>query len=112
MEQELPDTISTFFIIVSWIKRGLLHNSYENWRVREMNEILEIYGIDFLKDEEVAGTWSGHGDIGAFFAELGSHVLCLDGQLCRNINFARLKHRKLNNVAFEQFNLERRFLSF
>ena len=92
-------------------KRELFHDSYENWRVRRCNKILEIYGIDFLKDKKVLELGAGHGDIGAFFAELGSHVLCLDGRLS-NINFARLKHRKLNNLAFEQFNLEHDFSSF
>jgi SAM-dependent methyltransferase len=92
-------------------KRGLFHESYDNWRVRRCNKILESYGIEFFKDKKILELGAGHGEIGAFFAELGSQVLCLDGRI-NNVNFARLKHRKIANIQFEQFNLENDFSSF
>ena len=90
---------------------GLFHSSYENWRVRRCTKILEIYGVDYFKNRKVLELGAGHGDIGAFFAELGADVLCLDGRI-QNVNIARLKHRKVPNVKFEQFNLERDFSPF
>ena len=55
-----------------------------------------MYGIDYFKNKNVLELGGGHGEIGAFFAELGANVLCLDGRE-QNVNFANLKHRKLNN---------------
>ena len=92
-------------------RRGLFHTSYENWRVRRCNKLLEIYGVSYFKGKKILELGAGHGDIGAFFAELGAQVLCLDGRI-QNVNFASLKHRKIPNIRFEQFNLEKDFSSF
>jgi 2-polyprenyl-3-methyl-5-hydroxy-6-metoxy-1,4-benzoquinol methylase len=87
---------------------GLFHPSYEGWRIRRLNKMLEIYGIDFFKGKRIIEVGAGHGDIGAFFADLGADVLCLDGRI-QNVNFARLKHRKVPGLRFETFNLEKDF---
>jgi SAM-dependent methyltransferase len=101
------------YVIYSGIlnKKGLFDPSYEGWRVRRLNKILEIYGVDFFAGKKVLELGCGHGDIGAFFADLGADVLCLDGRI-QNINFAKLKHRKLANLEFVQFNLENDFSHF
>ena len=90
---------------------GLFHFSYDFWRVRRCNKLLEIYGVDYFKRKKILELGAGHGDIGAFFAELGAQVLCLDGRI-QNVNFATLKHRNVPNIKFEQFNLENDFSSF
>ena len=69
------------------------------------------YGVDFFNGKRILEVGGGHGDIGAFFADLGSDVLCLDGRL-QNVNFAKLKHWKIPHIRFEQFNLERDFSCF
>lgn len=92
-------------------KDGLFHPSYEEWRVRRCNKILEIYGIDYFKNKRLLELGAGHGDIAAFFAELGAQVLCLDGRI-QNVNFAKLKHRRISNIKFEHFNLENDFSAF
>jgi 2-polyprenyl-3-methyl-5-hydroxy-6-metoxy-1,4-benzoquinol methylase len=68
----------------------------------------KFYGVDFFKGKKVLELGCGHGDIGAFFADLGADVLCLGGRI-QNINFAKLKHRKVANLKFVQFNLENDF---
>jgi SAM-dependent methyltransferase len=92
-------------------KAGLFHPSYYGWRVTRCNKMLEIYGVDYFKGKKILELGAGHGDIGAFFAELGAQVLCLEGRI-QNVNFARLKHHKIENIKFEQFNLENDFSHF
>jgi SAM-dependent methyltransferase len=92
-------------------RSGLFDYSYEKWRIKRINKILEVYGIDYFTNKNVLELGSGHGEIGAFFAELGANVLCLDGRE-QNVNFANLKHRKLNNFKCLQFNLENDFMEF
>ena len=92
-------------------KKGLFHPSYEEWRVRRFNKLLEIYGIDYFKGKRILELGCGHGDIGAFLADLGAEVLCLDGRI-QNINLAKLKHRRIGNIKFMQFNLENDFSHF
>jgi SAM-dependent methyltransferase len=101
------------YVIYSSIfnKGGLFDPSYETWRVRRFNKILEIYGVEFFKGKKILELGCGHGDIGAFFADLGADVLCLDGRI-QNINFAKLKHRRVANLKFVQFNLENDFSHF
>ena len=99
------------FLSGIYINSGLFHYSYEEWRIKRINKILEVYGIDYFINKNVLELGSGHGDIGAFFAELGANVLCLDGR-AQNVNFARLKHRKVNNFKCLQFNLENDFTEF
>jgi 2-polyprenyl-3-methyl-5-hydroxy-6-metoxy-1,4-benzoquinol methylase len=88
--------------------RGLFHRSYDIWRLRRCNKILEIYGVEYFKGKTILELGCGHGDIGAFFAELGAVVLCVDGRR-QNVTFAKLKHRKIDNVRFLQYDLENDF---
>ena len=90
---------------------GLFHYSYEDWRLKRINKILELYGIEFFENKTVLELGGGHGDIGAFFADLGARVLCLDGR-AQNVNFARLKHRNIHNFQCRQFDLETDFSEF
>jgi len=96
---------------------GVLNNSalfdpsYEGWRLGRLNKMLEIYGVDYFKGRKILELGAGHGDIGAFLADLGAEVLCLDGRI-QNVNFARLKHRKVPGVRFELANLEEDFSRF
>jgi 2-polyprenyl-3-methyl-5-hydroxy-6-metoxy-1,4-benzoquinol methylase len=92
-------------------RKGLFHSSYDFWRVKRFDKLLEIYGIPYFKGRRILELGAGHGDIGAFFAELGAEVLCLDGRI-QNVNFASLKHRKIPNIRFEQQNLEHDFSRF
>ena len=92
-------------------RSGLFHFSYEEWRIRRINKILELYGIDYFKNRNICELGSGHGDIGAFFAELGANVLCLDGRI-QNVNLANLKYRELGNFKCKHFNLENDFSHF
>ena len=101
------------YIVYSGVlsKRALFDPSYESWRLARLNKILEIYGIDFFRGRKILELGSGNGDIGAFLADLGADVLCLDGSI-RNVNFARLKHRKLSGARFDKFNPEEDFSRF
>jgi 2-polyprenyl-3-methyl-5-hydroxy-6-metoxy-1,4-benzoquinol methylase len=90
---------------------GLFHDAYINWRIRRCTKILEIYGINYFRGKKVLEVGAGHGDLGAFFADLGADVLCLDGRV-QNVIFGSLKYRKLANIRFEQHNLEEDFSSF
>ena len=99
------------FLSTIYNKAGLFHPFYEDWRIKRINKILEQYGIDYLKNKNILELGSGHGDIGAFFAELGAKVLCLEGRI-QNVNFANLKHRKIEKFKCLQFNLENDFSEF
>ena len=90
---------------------GLFHTSYDTWRVKRCNKLIEIYGLNYFKGKKILELGSGHGHIGAFFAELGAEVLCLDGR-SQNVIFATLKHRRIPNIRFEQFNLDQDFSAF
>lgn len=84
---------------------------FEGWKIRRIDKILELYGIDFFKNKSVLELGCGHGDIGAFFSELGANVLGLDGRI-QNVNLSNLKYRKVNNFKCLQFNLENDFTEF
>jgi 2-polyprenyl-3-methyl-5-hydroxy-6-metoxy-1,4-benzoquinol methylase len=92
-------------------RSGLYDSFFEGWKIRRIDKILELYGIDYFKNKSVLELGCGHGDIGAFFAELGANVLCLDGR-AQSVNFANLKHRKVNNFKCLQCNLENDFTEF
>ena len=89
-------------------RAGLFHESYDDWRVARINKILELYGADFFTDARVLELGAGHGDIGAFFADLGAEVVCLDGRV-QNVNLARLKHRDVPGIEFRLQDLETDF---
>jgi SAM-dependent methyltransferase len=88
--------------------RGLFDPSYEEWRIVRINKVLEILGIEFFKGKKVLELGCGHGDIGAFFASLGSNVVGLDGR-AQNVNYAKMKHRDVAGFECHQFNLEEDF---
>ena len=90
---------------------GLFHFSYDDWKVKRINKILELYDVDWFKGKRVLELGGGHGDIGAFLAELGADVLTLDGRR-KNVNFAKLKHRSIDSYKCIQFNLENEFSEF
>jgi SAM-dependent methyltransferase len=89
-------------------RAGLFHESYDDWRVVRINKILELYGVDFFPGKRILELGAGHGDIGAFFAELGAQVVCLDGRI-QNVNLARLKHRDVPGIEFRRQDLETDF---
>ena len=101
------------YVLLSGVynQNGLFHPSYEDWRIKRINKIFEMYGIDYFKNKNILELGGGHGDIGAFLAELGANVVCLDGRK-QNVIFANLKHRKVNNLKCLQFNLEDDFSEF
>ncbi|MGP3699720.1 class I SAM-dependent methyltransferase [Rhodobacter sp. NSM] len=85
--------------------------SYAHWRTKRINKILELYGPEWFLGKRVLELGSGLSDIGAFFADLGASVLCLEG---RNdtAQIARLKHRNVCNFNVEVFDLEEDFTTF
>jgi hypothetical protein len=92
-------------------QEGLFLERYDQWRIKRINKILELYGIDYFKGKTILELGSGLGEIGAFFAEIGANTLCLDGRI-QNVNFANLKHRKLPNFKCQHYNLEHDFSKF
>ncbi|RBW57679.1 bifunctional 2-polyprenyl-6-hydroxyphenol methylase/3-demethylubiquinol 3-O-methyltransferase UbiG [Ruegeria sp. A3M17] len=85
--------------------------SYAHWRVKRINKILELYGQDWFDGKRVLELGSGLSDIGAFFADLGADVLCLEGRN-ETAQMARLKHRRVPNLKVEVFDLEQDFTNF
>ncbi|NNM72026.1 class I SAM-dependent methyltransferase [Enterovirga aerilata] len=85
--------------------------SYAYWRIKRINKILEIYGEDFFRGKRILELGSGLSDIGAFFADLGAEVLCLEGRQ-ETVRLARLKHRKVDRLRIEQHDLEQDFSRF
>src|SRR5210317_1310570 len=75
---------------------GLFHYSYDDFKVKRINKILDLYDLDWFQGKKVLELGGGHGDIGAFLAEIGAEVLTLDGRR-KNVNFAKLKHRHIAN---------------
>jgi SAM-dependent methyltransferase len=90
---------------------GLFHPSYEAWRSTRLDKLLSVYGVDYFKGKDVLELGGGHGEIGAFMAELGANVLCLDGR-AQNVNYARLKHRRIKGFRCVQADLEDDFSHF
>ncbi|MAF95195.1 MAG: hypothetical protein CMM60_05530, partial [Rhodospirillaceae bacterium] len=92
-------------------KKGLFGPHYVEWRMKRIDKILELFGFDYFDGKRILELGGGHGDIGAFFAELGAEVLCLEGKQT-NADFAKLKHRKIKNFKCVQCNLEKDFEKF
>ncbi|MFH0921495.1 MAG: methyltransferase [Fibrobacterota bacterium] len=84
---------------------------YDEWRMKRVNKMLEIFGIDFFKNARILELGSGFGETGAIFAELGANVLCLEGRQ-QSVNVAKLLYRNLSNFRCEQHNLEDDFSHF
>ena len=87
---------------------ALFEISYAYWRIKRLNKMLEIYGEDYFAGKRILELGSGLADIGAFFADLGAEVLCVEGRK-ETIRLARLKHRKVPRLRIEQHDLEQDF---
>jgi SAM-dependent methyltransferase len=82
---------------------------YEIWRVKRIAKVLELLGPDWdWKGKRVLELGSGFGDIGAFFADAGADVVCVEGRV-ENLSVAKLRHRKLTNIKFVHRNIETGF---
>lgn len=84
---------------------GLFHHSYHDWRARRIDKLLELYGVDYFAGRSILELGCGHAEIGAFFADLGAHVLAVDGR-AKNINYARLRHRNVPRLQLQLIDLE------
>ena len=100
-------------LVLATMKRtdGLFHPSYDEWRVTRINKLLDLYGVDYFSEKAILEVGGGHGDIGAFLADLGASVLCLEGRR-ENVHYARLKHRSIESFRCLQFDLENDFSQF
>jgi SAM-dependent methyltransferase len=78
---------------------GVFQASYNAWRATRINKMLELYGLEWFAGKRVIELGCGHADIGAFLAELGASVLCVDGRQ-ENLTFAKLKHRKVSGLEY------------
>jgi 2-polyprenyl-3-methyl-5-hydroxy-6-metoxy-1,4-benzoquinol methylase len=84
---------------------GLYDLSYPQWRTLRIAKLLDIYGLDGLKGRRILEPGAGLCEIGAFLAELGAEVTCLEGRR-EQVEFARLKHRRIAGLRIEQCDLE------
>ena len=89
-------------------KDALFDISYPEWRTKRIDTLIRLYGLDWFKGKKVLELGAGLCEIGAFFAELGADVTCLEGRQ-ETVDMARLKHRKVPNLRIEQFDLEQDF---
>ncbi|NQW23743.1 MAG: methyltransferase domain-containing protein [SAR202 cluster bacterium] len=80
----------------AYFRSGHFHEHYSEWRMRRIRKILQIYEVEFFNGKTILEIGGGHGDIGAFFAELGADVLSLEAR-DENRTFANLKYRHLTN---------------
>ena len=86
-------------------------DNYELWRYNRINKLLEIFGIDFFRGKKILELGGGHGDLGAFFADLGSKVTCLEGRI-QNCNIAKLKWNHLDTFECHHHDLETDFRKY
>lgn len=84
---------------------GLFHRSYDDWRTRRIDKLLELYGVDYFIGRNILEVGCGHAEIGAFFADLGAHVVAVDGRT-KTINYARLRHRNVPRLELQQRDLD------
>jgi SAM-dependent methyltransferase len=80
-------------------KDGVFQASYDAWRATRINKLLDLYGLEWFAGKRVIELGCGHADIGAFLAEIGASVLCIDGRQ-ENLTFAKLKHRKVAGLDY------------
>ena len=86
---------------------GHFDQHYVVWRMRRLRKAIQLQGIDF-KGKRVLELGGGHGDMGAFFAELGADVISAEGREI-NCHFANLKYRHLPSFRSVQHDLEKPF---
>lgn len=89
---------------------GHFHPHYNEWNMRRINKVLELFDLDFFKDKKILVLGDGFGFIGGFFAEIGADVISLEGKQF-NVNMANLinKDKTYKSVLF---NLENDFTNF
>jgi hypothetical protein len=90
---------------------ALYDMSYPQWRTVRINKLLEFYGIEHFKGLNILELGAGLCEIGAFFAELGANVTCLEGRK-EQVTFAKLKHRKIPNLHIHVCDLEDDFSKY
>lgn len=86
---------------------GHFDRHYVVWRMRRLRKAIQLQGIDFT-GKRVLELGGGHGDMGAFFAELGAEVISAEGR-AMNCHFANLKYRHLPTFKSVQRDLEKPF---
>lgn len=91
--------------------KHIFGSHYVEWTMRRINKVLELYGVDYFKGKHILELGGGIGNIGGFFAELGSDVLALESRSL-SVSIAQLKNRNLKNYRCEQFNLENDFSQY
>lgn len=88
-------------------RTGHFDCTYPEWRVRRIRKVIDLYGTDF-KGKRIVELGGGHGDIGAFFAELGAEVLSVEGRK-GNVDFANIKYHHIPTFKSIQRDLEENF---
>lgn len=89
---------------------GHYHPHYQEWNMRRINKVLELFDLNWFKDKKILVLGDGFGFIGGFFAEIGSNVIALEGKQF-NVNMANLinKDKSYKSILF---NLEEDFTKF
>ncbi|KKN40009.1 hypothetical protein LCGC14_0737800 [marine sediment metagenome] len=82
--------------------------TYKEWRMKRINKVLDIFGVDYFVDKKILVLGDGLGHIGAFFADIGAKVLSVEGKR-QNVNIAKLKYRNLKNFKIIEFDLRNDF---
>jgi SAM-dependent methyltransferase len=90
------------------LREGVFQPSYHAWRATRINKMLELYGLEWFAGKRVIELGCGHADIGAFLAEIGASVLCVDGRQ-ENLTFAKLKHRNVGGLEYLHADLDGEF---
>jgi len=70
---------------------------YEYWRIKKINQILDLFTIEELSSFRIVELGAGNCEIGAFFADLGSDVISIEGKL-NTVNVAKIRWSKLKNL--------------
>ena len=82
--------------------------TYKEWRMKRINKMLDIFGVDYFVGKKILVLGDGLGHIGAFFADIGAEVLSVEGKR-QNVNIAKLKYRGLENFNIIDFDLRNDF---
>ena len=90
---------------------ALYDMSYPQWRTARITKLIDIYGVEYFQGRRILELGAGLCEIGAFFAELGADVTCLEGR-AEQVAFAKLKHRKTPNLHIAQCDLEGDFSGY
>lgn len=85
--------------------KHLFDSVTEQLEMKRITKILDIYGVEYFRGKSVVELGAGHGNVGAFLAELGAEVLYVDGRR-ENMNIAMLKHRSVPSISFTTRDLD------